>query len=106
MSPDMPNIVCSTLSIWDLEGVPQGIANLMFGGNLFMAQVILTLFVAMLFVLPAMLAHMKPDIVVMMAFFAVLASTAIGWLDPAFMMVFLAFMGLMYAGVIRKVVSG
>ena len=101
----MPDIVCA-LSIWDLEGVPQGIADLMFGGSLFMAQIVLTLFVSMLFVLPAMLARMKPDIVVMMAFFAVLASTAVGWLDPAFMMVFLAFMGLMYAGVIRKVVSG
>ncbi len=101
----MPDITCA-LSIWDLEGVPQGLADLMFGGNLFSAQVVLTLFVSMLFVLPAMLAKAKPDVVVMMAFFAVLASTAVGWLDPAFMMVFLAFMGLMYAGVIRKMVGG
>lgn len=102
----MPDLVCSALSIWDLQGVPQGIANLMFGGSLFMAQIVLTLFVAMLFVLPAMLARAKPDVTILMAFFAILASTAVGWLDPAFMMVMLAFMGLAYAGVIRKMVGG
>jgi hypothetical protein len=106
MSLDMPNVLCSSLSIWDLEGVPQGIANLMFGGNLFPAQVILTLFVGMLFVLPAMLARAKPDVTILMAFFAILASTAVGWLDPAFMMLILAFMGLAYAGVVRKMVGG
>jgi hypothetical protein len=102
----MPDLVCSVLSIWDLQGVPQGIANLMFGGNLFMAQIVLTLFVSMLFVLPAMLAHAKPDVTILMAFFAVLASTAVGWLDPAFMVVMLAFMALAYAGVVRKMVGG
>ena len=84
----------------------QGLANVFFGGNLLTAQVMLTLFVTVLLIFPALMARAKPDVVVLMGFFAVIACTMVGWLPPGVMIFIVAFMALLYAGVVRKAIGG
>jgi hypothetical protein len=57
-------------------------------------------------ILPGIIARTKPDIIMLLAFFAILVSTAIGWLDPGIMILILALMALLYAGVVRRMIGG
>lgn len=95
-----------SINIWDFEGVPYGLADLFFGGNLLTAQIVLTSFLAFVMILPGIIARTKPDIIMLLAFFAILVSTAIGWLDPGIMILILALMALLYAGVVRRMIGG
>jgi hypothetical protein len=93
------------VNLWDFEGVPYGLANLFFGGDLLTAQIVLTAFITFCMVLPGIIARTKPDIIMLLAFFAVLICTAIGWMNSALFMIVIAFMALLYAGIVRKVIG-
>ncbi len=92
---------------WDLTDVPQGLNNVLFGGsNPLGAQIILTIAICMCFLLPALIAKAKPDIIIILVIFAILGTTALGWLDPILGTMMCLFIALFYASAIRKMVTG
>ena len=101
--------VPSMVNIWDFMDLPSTLNSVMFGGTaagLVTAQLMLTAFMAMVFILPAMFARQKPDVIIALVIFAVLISTGLTWLPPAIMVVLIFVIGLLWAGVFRKAVAG
>jgi len=70
------------------------------------AGFMLTAGLAMLFVLPAMFARQKPDIVIALVIFAILIATGLNWIPSGIMVVLIFIVALAWAGVFRKVVAG
>lgn len=97
------------VNVWNFLDLPTTLNNVLFGGTsagLITSQLMLTAFLAMVFILPAMFARQKADVVIVLAIFAILISTGLTWLPPAIMVVLLFIIALAWAGVFRKAVAG
>lgn len=95
-------------ALWDITALPDALNTAMFGGTtagLLTAQLMLTAFLAMMFLLPAMMMHAKTDVQITAIVFAVLISTGLQWLPIGIMIVLLFIIGLAWAGVFRKMMS-
>ena len=98
-----------TVGIWDFTGLPDALNTALFGGTtagLMTAQLMLTAFVAMMFLLPAMMYRVSPDVQITLIIFAVLICTGMGWLPITIMVVLIFIIALAWAGVFRKLVVG
>jgi hypothetical protein len=98
-----------TVGLWDFVDLPTNLNNILFGGTtagLLTSQLMLTAFLAMLFLIPSMMLKAKPDIQVVLVMFAILISTGLGWCPSIIMVCLIFIIGLAYAGVFRKMVVG
>ena len=96
-------------SIWDITGLPASLNNALFGGTasgLLTSQLMLTTFLVMLFLLPAIMRNVKADLSVTLVIFAVFISTGMGWLPIPVMVGMVFIIALAWAGVFRKMVAG
>ena len=97
------------VDFWNFLDLPTTLNNVMFHGTaagLITAQLMLTAFLAMLFILPAMFARQKPDVIIALVIFAILIATGLSWLPSAIMVVLVFLIALAWAGVFRKAVAG
>jgi hypothetical protein len=79
----------------------------LFGGtNLLGAQVLLTVFVTVLVLMPFVMMKAKSDVVVSMIILSVLANTALGWLDVFLGTIMCLMIAAVYAGIFRKMIAG
>ena len=95
--------------IWDITGLPTNLNNALFGGTtagLLTSQLMLTAFLVMLFLLPAIMRNVKADLTVTLVIFAVFISTGMGWLPIPIMIGMIFIIALAWAGVFRKMVTG
>jgi len=93
------------VDVWNFLDLPTTLNNVMFHGTaagLITAQLMLTAFLAMVFILPAMFARQKPDVVIALAIFAILIATGLTWLPPAIMVVLVFLIALAWAGYSEK----
>lgn len=98
-----------TVALWDLTGIPDALNTALFGGTtagLLTAQLMLTAFLAFMFVVPALIYEVSPDIQILLIIFAVMIATGLGWLPAGMMVILIFIIALAYAGVFRKVVVG
>jgi len=97
------------VNVWNFMDLPTTLANVLFPGapnGVVVAQLMLTAFLAMVFILPAMFARQKPDVIIALMIFAVLIATALTWLDVGVAVVLIFIIALAWAGVFRKAVTG
>jgi hypothetical protein len=104
---DLVSFVAGSTNIWDIRELPQGLNNVLFGGtNLLGAQVMLTVFVTVLILLPTIMAKANSDVIVSMIILSVLLNTALGWLDVFLGTIMCILIAAVYAGIFRKMVAG
>lgn len=98
-----------TAGLWDITNLPTNLNNTLFGGTasgLLTSQLMITAFLVMLFLLPAIMRNVKPDITITLVIFAVFISTGLGWLPIPIMVGLIFIIALSWAGVFRKMVAG
>lgn len=98
-----------TVGLWDITGIPDALNTALFGGTtagLLTAQLMLTAFLAFLFLVPAMMYQASPDVQILLILFAVMISTGLGWLPATMMVIMIFIIAIAWAGVFRKIVVG
>jgi hypothetical protein len=88
---------------WDFLDIPNALNNVVFGGTaIVVAQLMVTSFVVMLFILPAIFAKQSPSIIMMLAIFAILICTGLTWLPVAVMIVIIFIIALVGAKELKE----
>jgi hypothetical protein len=98
-----------TAGLWDFLSLPTNLNNALFGGTtsgLLTAQMMVTAFLVMIFILPAIMRNTKADVTITLVIFAVFLSTGLGWLPIPVMVGLIFIIALAWAGVFRRMVSG
>lgn len=92
---------------WDFLSLPATLNTVLFNGtNIYAAGLMVTAFLCMMLVLPAMFAKQGPDVIIGLMIFGVLVSTALGWLYVGFTVVIIFLIAIAWAGVFRKSIAG
>lgn len=89
----------------DLTIIPQGLADRL-GISLYAGELLASVFIMLIFLLPVLVLSDKLVLQMFVSFVVACFCVTIGWLDFYFLVMYTVLIALLYAGTVRKFITG
>ena len=92
---------------FDLSAIPEMVNDILFaGGNLMAAQLVLSVIMIIIVMLPMMISRQRPEVMLALIALIIFVETAIGWLEEYVATVMILVVAAMMAKSMAKYVGG